>query len=481
MIQRVGILADWAYGMGAGGGLLRRAALGVALGGALLLLGGRAQAADGGPVLQKIFVYAGDERIRLVALFDQALDVPAPSPKVGGEALSLFLPRARGGKALRHFEVGQGGYERVEAEESPKGLWLTVRGPKSLARAAQKLNLSVSGKALTLTLPALERAPGAGEPRPAETAARPAAPRPPLDGAGRLPSLRVAGKGETPKQAAPEPGVTPEAILNRVLSSREAEAAPAPPKGTFKEMPAFGPGTPGAPALSPSASDLGTGVVSFSGVALQVAAVLGALLALALGGLVFLKKLAPGAASRLGAGGKLVRTLHKTYLAPKQSIALVEVAGEVLVIGISGQTISMLTKIEDAAALARVRNGGEASFVDHLAKLMAGKGREAGGPAPGGREAAPKSLPEKAAPSLPAGAGPAILAYARGLASGAKAPLVEEPKEASASPAPGRPLPPAASGDGAQERNAGSGRAAARLRERLGRLSPQLAGSGLAP
>ena len=48
-----------------------------------------------------------------------------------------------------------------------------------------------------------------------------------------------------------------------------------------------------------------------------------------------------------GGGGKLIQVVSTNYLAPKKNISLVEVAGEILVLGISDQNISLLTSIRE--------------------------------------------------------------------------------------------------------------------------------------
>jgi flagellar protein FliO/FliZ len=53
--------------------------------------------------------------------------------------------------------------------------------------------------------------------------------------------------------------------------------------------------------------------------------------------------------------GRLVRTVSSTCIGLKKSIALVDVAGEVLVLGITADRITLLTKIEDPAVLERLQ------------------------------------------------------------------------------------------------------------------------------
>lgn len=48
---------------------------------------------------------------------------------------------------------------------------------------------------------------------------------------------------------------------------------------------------------------------------------------------------------------RLIKVLSSCYLGNHKSIALVEVAGEILVLGVSDQGISLLTKVEDRNCL----------------------------------------------------------------------------------------------------------------------------------
>ena len=83
-----------------------------------------------------------------------------------------------------------------------------------------------------------------------------------------------------------------------------------------------------------------------------------------------------------GAGGKLIRVIASQYVGIKKNIALVEVPGTILVVGISNDKISLLTKIEDKEVLAGLlqeTSGAVPSFSDQLQRLTmrfrsAGKG-----------------------------------------------------------------------------------------------------------
>jgi flagellar biogenesis protein FliO len=62
------------------------------------------------------------------------------------------------------------------------------------------------------------------------------------------------------------------------------------------------------------------------------------------------------------------------YIGVKKNIALVEVPGSILVLGVSNDKISMLTKIEDREIIETIQqesSGISPSFSDHLQRLTA--------------------------------------------------------------------------------------------------------------
>jgi flagellar biogenesis protein FliO len=77
---------------------------------------------------------------------------------------------------------------------------------------------------------------------------------------------------------------------------------------------------------------------------------------------------------KTGAGvddGHAIRVLSTRYLGPKSNIMLVDVLGQVIVVGVTGSQISMLTTITDEDALERVKSsrGGEResqAFLDQI-------------------------------------------------------------------------------------------------------------------
>ena len=76
--------------------------------------------------------------------------------------------------------------------------------------------------------------------------------------------------------------------------------------------------------------------------------------------------------------GKLVQVLSTSFLAPKKNIALVEVAGEILVLGISDHNISLLTTIREHGRIEEIKNehGGNAEGADSKQRIPGGTAGE---------------------------------------------------------------------------------------------------------
>jgi flagellar biosynthetic protein FliO len=73
-----------------------------------------------------------------------------------------------------------------------------------------------------------------------------------------------------------------------------------------------------------------------------------------------------------GSNTALIRVVANQYIGVKKNIALVEVPGTVLVLGISNDRISLLTKIEDPGVLDGIKKNTPRltpSFADHLQRL----------------------------------------------------------------------------------------------------------------
>ena len=73
-----------------------------------------------------------------------------------------------------------------------------------------------------------------------------------------------------------------------------------------------------------------------------------------------------------GTGNPLIRVIANQYIGVKKNIALVEVPGTVLVLGISNDRINLLTKIEEQGVLDSIRaetSRPAPSFTEHLQRL----------------------------------------------------------------------------------------------------------------
>lgn len=74
-----------------------------------------------------------------------------------------------------------------------------------------------------------------------------------------------------------------------------------------------------------------------------------------------------------GSKETLIRVLASSYVGMKKNISLIEIPGAVLVVGITNDNISLLSKIEDEEILKKFKLSNEqqmqTSFSDHLQKL----------------------------------------------------------------------------------------------------------------
>lgn len=107
--------------------------------------------------------------------------------------------------------------------------------------------------------------------------------------------------------------------------------------------------------------------------ALKMLAALGILLGVLIIALYFAKRILKGGGNQ--PKGRMIRVLANTYVGVKKNISLVEVPGAILVLGITSDTISLLTKIEDDEILNQFRGSeGEktsGSFSSQLQKFSA--------------------------------------------------------------------------------------------------------------
>jgi flagellar protein FliO/FliZ len=79
-------------------------------------------------------------------------------------------------------------------------------------------------------------------------------------------------------------------------------------------------------------------------------------------------------------GRELIKILSAKYLGPKSSIMLIDVLGNIMVIGVSSSNISLLTEIVDSESLEQLKDihgqkRGNASFSDSLKRLLKGNSR----------------------------------------------------------------------------------------------------------
>ena len=76
---------------------------------------------------------------------------------------------------------------------------------------------------------------------------------------------------------------------------------------------------------------------------------------------------------------QLIRVIASQYIGIKKNISLIEIPGSILVVGVSNDNISLLTKIEDEIVLDALRPENSRmtpSFSDHLQRLS-GKFKQA--------------------------------------------------------------------------------------------------------
>ena len=74
-----------------------------------------------------------------------------------------------------------------------------------------------------------------------------------------------------------------------------------------------------------------------------------------------------------GSGGQMIRVLASQYIGLKKNISIVEIPGAILVVGVTADTIRLLTKIEDKTILDQIHDQQAGhptpSFSEHLNKI----------------------------------------------------------------------------------------------------------------
>jgi flagellar biogenesis protein FliO len=110
-----------------------------------------------------------------------------------------------------------------------------------------------------------------------------------------------------------------------------------------------------------------------------------AALGLLLGGLFLAYRVVRHLGQRSSGSGKLIRVLATSYVGVKKTVSLVEIPGAVLVLGISGDRMRLLSTIRDPEVLAGLKADKAMSppglaFAGHLQRIMSRKGPTAGDP-----------------------------------------------------------------------------------------------------
>ena len=111
--------------------------------------------------------------------------------------------------------------------------------------------------------------------------------------------------------------------------------------------------------------------IDFLASLLKMISALAVVLGVMLAGLWAVRKFMNKTGSRVDSG-QMIRVLSTRYLGPKSSILLLDVLGSVIVVGVSGSRMTLLTTITDEDALERLRSArpGEADpqpFMDPIA------------------------------------------------------------------------------------------------------------------
>jgi flagellar biosynthetic protein FliO len=84
-------------------------------------------------------------------------------------------------------------------------------------------------------------------------------------------------------------------------------------------------------------------------------AALAVVIALMIVAMVFIKKYFLHSLPRMD-GGALINVVSTYHLSPKNSLLLIEVLGQLVLVGISSQQISMLSRIDDPNAMEKIKN-----------------------------------------------------------------------------------------------------------------------------
>ncbi len=127
-----------------------------------------------------------------------------------------------------------------------------------------------------------------------------------------------------------------------------------------------------ASALAAEAADY-----DLTAAAVKMIGVLAIILAALIGGVWLMKRYLPGAARRVGGlSTETIELLGAFSLSPKRQLTLIKVAGRVLLLGVTDQSINLITEIDDPEELARLEEGDRASQVSFAGLIRKfGQGR----------------------------------------------------------------------------------------------------------
>jgi len=95
--------------------------------------------------------------------------------------------------------------------------------------------------------------------------------------------------------------------------------------------------------------------VSFFPSLMKMVFALALVIGLMIGAMYFIKKVLHNTTPAMDRG-TLIRVLASRYLGPKNSILVVDIAGQIIVVGLSNSQMSVLTTISDKESLAQLRN-----------------------------------------------------------------------------------------------------------------------------
>jgi flagellar biosynthetic protein FliO len=151
------------------------------------------------------------------------------------------------------------------------------------------------------------------------------------------------------------------------------------PPGSESELVEESPGTPGEEAPVPEYEyeepDFGENNVSYPMLILRTVAVMGAIIV----GLYLLFKFLVKNKSKIVTNSDVIKVLATYPLAANRMIQVVDIAGQVLVLGVSDSNINLITEVEDREVVDRIKlmsskeTNNTGSFKDQFFKMLGGK------------------------------------------------------------------------------------------------------------